>query len=47
MVISGEVVLYSKSQDEILRKMSAYDNENSMTYIRYAGKLPEGVNVVL
>lgn len=43
----GEVVLHSKSRDEIFRNMNKYKDSPSMISIRYAGKIPEGVNVLL
>ena len=46
-LIEGEVVLHSKSRDEVFRNMSKYKDTPSMISIRYAGKIPEGVNVLL
>jgi hypothetical protein len=46
-LIEGEVVLHSKSRDEVFRNMNAFKEVPSMTSIRYAGKIPEGVNVLL
>lgn len=46
-LIEGEVVLHSKSRDEIFRNMNKYKDSPSMISIRYAGKIPEGVNVLL
>lgn len=46
-LIEGEVVLHSKSRDEVFRNMNKYKDSPSMISIRYAGKIPEGVNVLL
>jgi len=46
-IAGGEVVLSSERRDKVLREMAKYDDEESMTYIFYAGKIPEGVHVVL
>ncbi len=46
-VIGGEVVLHSENRDNVIRNMEMYDYEPSMTYFRYAGKIPEGVSVIL
>lgn len=46
-IIGGEVVLYSENRDKVLRKMEKYDQEESITYLRYAGKIPKGVSVIL
>lgn len=46
-LIEGEVVLHSKSREEIFLNMNKYSKHTSMTSIRYAGKIPEGVNVIL
>jgi len=46
-VAGGEVVLASERRDKILREMSNYRHEKSDTYVFYAGKIPEGVSVLL
>ena len=46
-IAGGEVVIYSENRDNVIRKMEAYDFEQSLTYIRYAGKVPEGVSFLL
>ncbi|MCL2352344.1 MAG: hypothetical protein FWC55_07430 [Firmicutes bacterium] len=43
----GEVVLHSERRDKVLREMEKYWHENGETYIFYAGKVPEGVGVLL
>jgi hypothetical protein len=46
-IIGGEVVLHSENRDVVIRGMEKYDYEQSMTYFRYAGKIPEGISVIL
>ena len=46
-VIGGEVVLHSENRDVVIRGMENYGDEPSMTYFRYAGRIPEGMSVVL
>ena len=46
-VVGGEVVLHSENRDVVIRAMDQYDHEPSYTYFRYAGRIPEGVSVVL
>ena len=46
-VAGGEVVLSSERRDKVLREMSKFWTHDSMTYIFYAGKYPEGVSVLL
>ena len=43
----GVVVLHSVNRDEVIRRMEEYDYEPSITYFRYAGRIPEGVSIVL
>ena len=43
----GEVVLHSENRDIVIRGMDEYDYEPSMTYFRYAGRIPEGASIVL
>ena len=45
-IIGGEVVLHSENRDVVIRGMGKYDNEPSLTYFRYAGKIPEGMSVI-
>ena len=45
--IGGEVVLSSERRDKVLREMEKYKHEKSRTLIFYAGKIPEGVSVLL
>lgn len=46
-VIGGQVVLHSESRDKVIRGMREYMMEESDTYLRYAGEIPEGVSVIL
>ncbi len=46
-VTGGEVVLHNENRDNVIRKMEKYDYETSLTYFRYAGKIPEGISVIL
>lgn len=46
-VTGGEVVIKSESRDKVIREMKKYVMEKSDTYLRYAGKIPEGVSVIL
>ena len=43
----GEVVISSERRDKVLREMTEYKSEKSDTFIFYAGKIPEGVSVIL
>ena len=46
-VLGGEVVLSSERRDRVLREMEQYIHEKSDTYLFYAGKIPEGINILL
>ena len=46
-VASGEVAVHSRDRDAVVREMEKYDHEPSMTYFRYAGKIPAEVSVIL
>ena len=46
-IAGGEVALFSERRDKVLREMSQYKHEKSDTLIFYAGKIPEGVSVLL
>ncbi len=45
-VIGGEVVLSSESKAKVIRDFSKYDDD-SETYLTYAGKIPEGISLLL
>jgi len=45
--LGGEVVLHSKSREEVFRNISKFKNHPSMFSFRYAGKIPEGVSILL
>ena len=47
LIAGGEVVLHSENRDVVIRGMEKYDYEPSMTYFRYAGRIPEGISVIL
>jgi hypothetical protein len=42
-LLGGEVVLHSENRSKVVRNMSAADNGNSLTFIGYVGRVPEGV----
>ena len=46
-IVGGEVVLHSENRDAVIRGMEKYDEDQSLTYFRYAGRIPEGVSVIL
>jgi hypothetical protein len=46
-VIGGEVAIHSESRDNVIREMQKFMMEESDTYFRYAGEIPEGVRVIL
>jgi len=43
----GEVVISSERRDKVLREMEQYKHEKNRTLVFYAGKIPEGVGVIL
>jgi len=45
--LGGEVVLHNKSREEVFRKIKQYENHNSMFSFRFAGRIPEGVSILL
>ena len=45
--VGGEVVLSSERRDKVLREMEQFKHEKSRTLVFYAGKIPEGVSVLL
>ena len=46
-IIGGEVVLNSENRDNVVRKMGIYAREQSLTYVGYAGRIPEGVSLLI
>ncbi|MCL2049394.1 MAG: hypothetical protein FWG87_11790 [Defluviitaleaceae bacterium] len=46
-IAGGEVVLYDDRRDRVLCEMERYKDEISDTLVFYAGKMPEGVSVLL
>ena len=45
-IAGGIVVLHSENRDVVFRKMEEYDYENSLTSVRYVGRIPEGVSLL-
>ena len=47
-ILGGKVVLHSRNRDDVVRSMFKYEEETeTQTLFRYAGKIPEGVSIVL
>lgn len=46
-IISGCVVLSSENRDNVIRRMNEFEDVVTLTSFRYAGKIPEGVNILL
>ena len=47
-ILGGKVVLHSPNRDSVIREMLKYEREiSTLTYFRYAGKIPEGISIVL
>jgi len=46
-VIGGEVVLNSENRENVIRKMSEHSRDNGVFYLRYAGRIPEGVSFLI
>lgn len=47
-LMGGEVVLHSRNRDDVIRAMPQYEEqEKSLTCFLYAGKIPQGVQVIL
>ena len=44
-VIGGEVAAHNENRDKVLQKM--LECPDSGIYVKYAGKIPEGVSVLL
>jgi len=44
-VLGGEVLAHSPCRENVIRVMMETDNES--VYIKYAGKVPEGMSVLL
>jgi hypothetical protein len=43
----GEVVLHSERRAKVIQEMAQYRGDTSRSLIFYAGKIPEGVSVIL
>jgi hypothetical protein len=46
-LIQGEVVVHDKDRNRFYEEAMKYKNEESMMGVRYAGRLPEGIILVL
>ena len=46
-IISGEVIAHDKNRAALFKKISEYTGEKKRTYIRYAGNLPDEIDVLL
>ncbi|MHB8125284.1 MAG: hypothetical protein ACYDEJ_06495 [Desulfitobacteriaceae bacterium] len=46
-IIGGVVVLHSPNRDYLIRNIGKYEDILTLTSLRYAGKIPEGISVVL
>jgi hypothetical protein len=45
--VGGEVVLHSERRDKVIREMDQFKGNPSRSLLLYAGKIPEGVSVIL
>ena len=47
-ILGGEVVIHSADHDFVFNAMCDYDeNVESLTLFRYAGRIPEGISILL
>ena len=46
-IAGGEVAISNERRDEVFQEMAKYRNIVGETYIFYAGKIPEGISVLL
>ena len=47
-ILGGNVVLHSPNRDNVIRAMSEYEKTvKTLTLFLYAGKIPEGISVLL
>ena len=46
-IIRGKVVLSNESRDNVLRRIGEFEDNTSLSSFRYAGKIPEGVHLLL
>ena len=46
-IISGQVALHNENQGNVIRRLNEFEDIVTLTSFRYAGKIPEGVNVIL
>ena len=48
MILGGKVVLHSPNRDNVIREMGKYEKTvNTLTLFQYAGKIPEGISILL
>jgi len=48
VILGGNVVLHSRNRDDVIRAMPEYESKiESLTYFRYAGKIPEEISIIL
>ena len=45
--IGGEVAIHNGHRNFVLNEMEKFSHEKSKTLVFYAGKIPEGVSVIL
>ena len=47
-ILGGKVVFHSPNHDEVLGVMGEYEKTvDTLTYFRYAGRIPEGISILL
>jgi len=48
VILGGNVVLHSRNRDDVIRAMPEFENNTeTLTYFRYAGKIPEEISIIL
>ena len=46
-VVSGRVVLNNENRDNVIRRINEFKDVTSLTSFRYAGKIPDGIGILL
>ena len=47
-ILGGNVILHSRNRDDVIRAMVDYEKKiETLTYFRYAGKIPEEISIIL
>jgi hypothetical protein len=46
-VVSGRVVLHNENRDNVIRRLKEFEDVVTLTSFRYAGRIPEGVSILL